>query len=110
MTKLSGLTTVSKISLKSEKIGPGISHLKHAHKQTNRKPCIQTFYCPYLGRKPGKRGLTVFKSLNQQHHLVVNQMPHTKPNLSKKPQINETKKKKAFTLSLKETFKNLLWL
>lgn len=39
-----------------------------------------------LGQKKQEKTTdgAVFKRLNQQHHLVVNQTPRTKPNLQKK--------------------------
>lgn len=81
----------TKKGIKSGKTSPGISHLKHT--QTNRS--YEPFIVPSWVEKWGKDDyVAVFKSLNQEHHLVVNQTPHAK-----------TKKKKAVAFSLKETYK-----
>lgn len=84
----------TKKGIKSGKTSPGISHLKHT--QTNRS--YEPFIVPSWVEKWGKDDyVAVFKSLNQEHHLVVNQTPHAK-----------TKKKKGSCLFVEGNIQSLL--
>lgn len=81
--KLSGLIIVSNkkiTNLRSEKIGPGIAILTGTHKPTTRhafKPCIVPAWAE---NREKDEEVAVFKSLNQEHHLVENHTPDTKCN------------------------------